>query len=130
VDRYVSIEIERRDHICIVRISGRLATGADDRYMQEKVKEIKSLGCRMILADVRELDSTGSTGIGFFVDLHTSVTKNSVGSFVLVGTSPRVFNVLDLTRLNKIIPTAPDLAAGLAFCGGEDNVSRAGGSLA
>jgi anti-anti-sigma factor len=129
VDRYVSIEIEQRDDICIVRISGRLATGADDYYMREKVQEIKSLGCRMIVADVRELDSTGSTGIGFFVDLHTSVTKNSDGRFVLVGTSPRVFKVLDLTGLNKIIPMAPDLAAGLAFCAGEDNVSGAGGSL-
>jgi stage II sporulation protein AA (anti-sigma F factor antagonist) len=130
MDRHTSIEIELKDDICIVRVTGRLATGADDDYMRAKAQAIKNPGCRKIIADICELDSIGSTGIGFFVDLYTSVTKDTVGRFVLVGASQRVLKVLAVTGLNKIIAMAPDLAAGLAFCAEEDKVSRAGGWLA
>jgi anti-anti-sigma factor len=116
VTRQLLVEIEQRDDICIVRISGRLATGADADYLGTKSREIKSLGCRNLVADIRELDSIGSSGIGFLVDLLTSITKDSAGRFVLAGPSPRVLEVLTLTGLSAIIPIAEDLAAGLAFC--------------
>jgi anti-anti-sigma factor len=81
-----------------------------------KAQEIKSLGCRKLIADISELDSIGSTGISFFVGLYTSTMKDIPGRFVLVGPSPRVLEVLTLTRLSTIIPMAEDLASGLAFC--------------
>jgi len=113
-------ETEQRGDIYIVRIGGRLATGADTEYLRTKTQEIKSLGCRKLVADIRELDSAGSEGIGFFVSLYTSMTKDPGGCFVLAGPSRRVLEVLTLTRLNTIIPLAADLAAGLAFCARED----------
>jgi anti-anti-sigma factor len=116
VTRQLIVEFEKKDDICVVRSSGRLATGADGEYLGEKTRAIKSLGCRKLVADICELDSIGSSGIGFFVDLLTSATKDSSGRFVLAGPSPRVLEVLTLTGLSKIIPIAPDLAAGLAFC--------------
>ncbi len=109
-------ELENRDDICIIRISGRLATGADNDYLAMKAREIKSQACQKIVADICELDSIGSAVIGFFVDLLTSTAKNSAGCFVLAGPSPRVLEVLTLTGLSKIIPITTDLAAGLAFC--------------
>jgi anti-anti-sigma factor len=118
-------ETEQRDDICIVRISGRLASGADSDYLRIKAQEIKSLGCRKLIADICELVSVGSAGIGFFVDLHTSMTKNG-GRFVLAGPSPRVLEVLALTGLSTIIPMAADLPAALAFCAREgDNAKHA-----
>ena len=109
-------ELENRDDVCIIRIKGRLATGADNDYLAIKAREIKSQGCRKIVADICELDSIGSAGIGFFVDLLTSTTKDGAGCFVLAGPSPRVLEVLTLTGLSTIIPIATDLADGLAFC--------------
>jgi anti-anti-sigma factor len=119
--------IEQRNDICIVRISGRLATGADNDYLQMKALAIKSLGCRKLIADICELDSIGSAGLGFFMDLYTSTTKNATGRFVLAGPSPRVLEVLALTRLSTIIPIVEDLAAGLAYCTGEEEKARHAG---
>ena len=76
VNRETLFEIVQKDDVCIVHISGRLATGAVGDYLGMKAQAIKGLGCRKIVADIRELDSIGSSGIGFFVDLHTSTTKN------------------------------------------------------
>jgi len=117
-------EIEQRYDICLLRISGRLASGADADYLQMKAREIKSLGYPKLIADISELDSIGSAGLGFFVDLYTSTTKNTSGRFVLAGPSPRVLEVLALTRLSTIIPIVEDLAAGLAYCAGEDDKAR------
>lgn len=120
-------ETEQRGDICIVRIGGRLATGADTGYLRTKMQEIRSLGCRQLVADIGELDSVGSEGIGFFVSLYTSMTKDPGGCFVLAGPSRRVLEVLTLTRLNTIIPMAADLSAGLAYCAREDSrASHAG----
>jgi anti-anti-sigma factor len=124
VSRQMVFEIEQRGDVCVLRIRGRLATGADDDYLQMKAREIKSLGCRKLIADICELDSIGSAGLGFFADLHTSTAKNTTGRFVLAGPSPRVLEVLTLTRLSTIIPIVEDLTAGLAYCAGEEEKAR------
>jgi anti-anti-sigma factor len=109
------IEIERDGNTCTLRISGRLATGMDDEYLMAKAREIKAMACSNVLLDIRELHSVGSTGIGFFVDLYTSVLKNGTGRLVLAAPSPYVQEVLDLTGLSKIIPMVSDLEAARAF---------------
>jgi anti-anti-sigma factor len=130
VNRHTQFKLEQRDDLCIVHITGRIATGADDEYIWAQALEIKRLGCRKIIADISELDSIGSTGIGFFVDLHTSMAKDASKRFVLVGASPRVLDVLARTRLDTILRLAPDLAAGLYFCAREDQQTHAAGPLA
>jgi len=121
-------EIEQRDDICLLRISGRLASGADADYLQMKAREIKSLGYPKLIADISELDSIGSAGIGFFVDLHTSMTKEIAGRFVLVSPSPRVLEVLALTGLSTVMEIVKDLETGLAYCAREEGTQQQGNS--
>ena len=112
--RQMDLEIEQRDDVCILRISGRLGSGAEADHLRVKVQEIKAQGCRKIIADICELDSIGSGGIGVFVELHISMQGNG-GRFVLASPSRRVLEVLGLTGLKAIIPMACDLAGGLAY---------------
>src|SRR5579872_1970462 len=102
--RPMLFEIEQRDDICILHISGRLASDPDANYLRLRAQEIKDLGCRKVVVDVRELDSIGSSGIGFFVELYASVMKDNAGRFVLAGPSPRVVEVLAIMRLSTVIP--------------------------
>jgi anti-anti-sigma factor len=118
------IEIEQTDDVCILRISGRLAAGADNEYLGARTREIKKMACRKVLADLRELQSTGSTGIGFLVDIYTSTTRYPGGRFALVAPSRHVREVLDLTRLSEIIPIVPDLAEGRALVEGREYTSK------
>ena len=105
------IEVRQKDEICLVRCEGRLVT-ADHEYLHAKKDEIKGANCKKVLADFSEVPDIGSAGIGFIVGVYTS-TKNSGGRFVLVGIRPRVREVLDITRVSKVIPLAADIASGL-----------------
>lgn len=109
------IKIEREDDVCILRLSGRFASGDDPEYLREKSDEIRSLDCLKVLADLREVPSMGSAAIGFVVGIYSSVTKNPGGRFVMVGIAPRVKEVFDLTRLSGVIPSATDVPAGMAI---------------
>lgn len=109
-------QVEHRDDICILPISGRLASGLHDVQLRDKAQEIKGLDCRKLVADIRALDSIGSSGISFFVELYTSVTKRPNGCFVLAGPSERVREVLEMTRLTTILAIADDLDSALAYC--------------
>jgi anti-anti-sigma factor len=115
------IEIEHGDEVCVLRLSGHFRSGEDPGSLREKADEIKSHDCNKMLADLRELQSIGSMGMGFVVGVYVSVTKRSGGGrFIMVGANQRVREVLNLTRLNTIIPMAPDLTSGLAALHGEE----------
>lgn len=113
------IELEHQDDVCILRLKGSLVTGTDPEYLEAMAAEVKSQGCNKVLADLRELLSIGSTGIGFLVSIYTSVTKSPGRRFLFVGPRRRVREVLDLTGLSKVIPVVSDVASGLAALRGE-----------
>jgi anti-anti-sigma factor len=121
-------QLERRNDICILPISGRLASGLNDALLRQRAQEIKSLDCRKLVVDIRALDSVGSSGITFFVELYTSVTRRRDGRFVLAGPSPRVREVLEMTRLTTILVLADDLESALAYCGQDGASAKATGS--
>jgi anti-anti-sigma factor len=121
-------QVERRDDVCILPISGRLASGLNDDQLRQRAQEIKNLDCRSLVADIRALDSIGSSGISFFVELHTSITKRRDGRFVLAGPSERVREVLEMTRLTTILTLADDLESALAYCARGAASAKATGS--
>ena len=114
------VELEQQGDVCFARFSGRLSAGSELEYLGTKGDEIKALSSTKLLADFSGVHSVGSTGIGFVVSLYTSATKKPGGRFVLVGARPRVLEVLQLTRLNTILPMAKDVPAGLAYLTGQD----------
>jgi anti-sigma B factor antagonist len=113
------IDFEYQDDVCILRTTGRFATGVDADYLRTKTDEIKKSGRRKVLADFHDVPYIDSTGIGFLVGVYTSVTNTLGGRFVVAGPNHRVREVLDLMRLSSVIPIAPDEASGLAFLNAE-----------
>ena len=113
------INIEHYDCVCILRCKGRFVAGPEMDYMQTKLDDIKQLACTKVLADFRDVSSVGSMGVTFIVGIYTSVVRKPGGRFVLAGASSQVQHVLELTRLNTVIPQASDLASGLSVIGAE-----------
>jgi anti-anti-sigma factor len=113
------VGIERHERICILRCVGRFVSGPQIEYMQSKLNEVKRLRCTHVLADFRGVSAIGSMGVGFLVGIYTSIVSQTGGRFVLAGANPLVRTVLDLTRLDTVIPLAPDLASGLKLLGAE-----------
>jgi anti-anti-sigma factor len=113
--RSLLIEVEHGVRVCILRLKGHFRTGESRLYISDKADEIRSHNCINMVADVSELVSIGSMGLGFLVGICVSVTKKAGGGgFILAGANERVQAVLDTTRLCTIIPSAPDLPSALA----------------
>jgi anti-anti-sigma factor len=122
------IQIEHGDEVCILRLSGHFRSGEDPGYLRDKADEIRSHECHNMLADLCELHSIGSMGIGFVVGAYVYVSKRSGGGrFILVGANQHVRAVLDVTHLNTIIPMAADLPSGLAALRGEGSAANRAG---
>jgi anti-anti-sigma factor len=108
------IEIECQPDVCILRMIGRFVMATDPEYLRSKTEVIKAGNHVKLLADLSGVLSICSTEIGFLVDLYTSTTRKSGGRFLLTGANARVQEILKLTRLNTVIPQAPDAVSGLA----------------
>jgi len=121
------IEIENQNDVCILRLKGRFMTGADPGYLRSRAEEVRTGNYSKLLVDMSEVDAIGSTVIGFVVALYTSVIQKAGGRFTLTGANKRVREVLDLTRLDTIIPLAPDAGSALAAWRGGNSDARAAG---
>jgi anti-anti-sigma factor len=107
------IELLQQDEICILRFHGRLASGAQLKYLENKLEEIRAHPAPRMLADLHEVESIGSTGLGFIVRAFEAATKRPGGRFILAGANSRVRRALELTRLSEVIPMAEDVTSGL-----------------
>ena len=107
------VNLEFADDICILRFLGRFATGQDTAYLRVKTDEVKKSGRSKVLADFSEVSYIDSTGIGFLIGIYTSVTKSPDGMFVVANPGPRVCEVLELCKLDTVIPMYPDLTSAL-----------------
>ena len=108
------IELLQRDGICILRFHGCPASGAQLEYLEDKLEEIRSQPAQCMLADLHDVDSIGSTDLGFIVEVFKSATKRPGGRFILTGANSRVRRTLAVTRLSEVIPMAEDVTTGLA----------------
>ena len=107
------IELLQQDGICILRFHGRLVSGTQLEYLEDKLEEIRAHPEPRMLADLHELDSIGSTGLAFIVLAFKSATKRPGGRFILAGANSRVRRALEVTRLSDVIPMAKDVTSGL-----------------
>jgi len=111
----MQIEIHSQDDICILSIKGRLVAGTEPEEYNAQLNELKALKPTKLLVDVTEVPSMGSMGVGMLMNIYASIIKNPEGRFVLVGANFRVHQVLEVTRLSKIMSLAPDVATGMAI---------------
>jgi len=109
----ILINIEVLGDVCVLHFAGHLHAGVRLDYLNAKMNEIKTLACKKFLANFEDVVSLGSAGLSFIIGLF----KISGGQLVLVKTQRRVREVLDITRLNTVIPMTADIESGLsALC--------------
>jgi anti-anti-sigma factor len=107
------IELERKDDVCIIRLRGRFAAGADAAYLRGKAEEVKAVGAQKVLADFTNVPYLDSVGIGFLIGIYTNVLKSSAGRFGIIRPNERVRAVLQLTKLTGVFPAFDDETSAL-----------------
>ena len=109
----MQVNFEFKGDICILRLRGKIHTGADAEYLCSKVDELRATGSSKVIADLSEVPYLDSTGIGFLVGMYTSTMNRKGGSFIVSNPGPRVRHVLKIMRLAEIVPIAADEASAI-----------------
>jgi len=79
----------------------------DSFFLREKIKNILSMGIQKLLIDMDSVPYIDSTGVGFLVSSHTSITQEG-GSLKLMKVKPKILEVFKLMNLLRIFEIFED----------------------
>ena len=91
----------------IIRLDGRVTHGSDAEYFKAYFKKRIEEGVRFFIVDCSEVFFLDSTGISYFSLVAVRV-KMRAGRTVFIN-SKKLSQLFAITRLDKIVDTAPDL---------------------
>jgi anti-sigma B factor antagonist len=107
---FIIEERERKGPVVIVELSGRLTMGDGSDTVEDFLQKLVAQGERAVLLDMAGVPMMDSRGIKSIVTGYTSL-RNRGGHLKLLNLTPRVRQVLDLTRLLTVFEAFEDEAA-------------------
>jgi anti-sigma B factor antagonist len=117
------VRAEARGDITVFHVDGRLVLGEGDAALTSAVKALlKDQGAPKTIIDLSKTTYVDSAGIGALVTAYTSVTSAG-GALALAGASPRIIDLLKITRLDSVFPIFDSVDAAIA---GLHSADRAG----
>lgn len=87
--------------VCVLKLDGKFMGGGDSFFLREKIKNVLSTGIQKILIDLDGVPYIDSTGVGFLVGSHTTISQEG-GSLRLVRVKPKILEVLKVMNLLKV----------------------------
>ncbi|MBM3811521.1 MAG: STAS domain-containing protein [Acidimicrobiia bacterium] len=102
------LEIEEEKHasgVTIVRLKGRLTLGREIQRLEDHLRQARDGGTDKVVLDLAGVDFVDSSGLGMLTQSF-STFNNSGGGFCLAAVTTRVEQILKLTRLDTILPSA------------------------
>lgn len=99
------------DRLAIVELSGSLTLGPQLGSLRRAVRELlERNSVTGLILQVSELTGTDSSGLGELTVVYSFACRRKC-PLLLVGVSATLRNMLEMTHLDGLLPTAPDLAA-------------------
>ncbi len=110
----LSVTSRFEDNFAIIEIAGPLTLGPALSSLRESAREVLSKNkLAGIILSVAQLTQTDSAGLGELTVVYTIATKRGC-PIRLVEVSPHLRKMLEMTRLDGLLPTASDVAAAKA----------------
>ena len=98
------VQVETRGDVAVLHIGSRLTLGEGDAALTSAVKALsKDESAPKTVVDLSKTTYMDSAGLGAIVAAYTSVTSSG-GSLALAGLSPRVLDLLKMTKLDSVLP--------------------------
>ncbi len=94
-------------HVSVVDLSGKITIGDGDVVMREKVSELLDAGDANVLLNLEKVSYMDSAGIGELVACYKRAKEKS-GTVKLLNPSGKVFDLLQLTKLEEVFETYKD----------------------
>lgn len=101
-----SVKIRQIDHVVLVEVAGHL-TFFEVSALRDSVHRLLQEKRNNILLNLSGLTYLDSSGIGELARMYVTVVKQG-GSMKVVGLTPRVEEVLKITRLSQVFQEYPD----------------------
>lgn len=93
--------------VSVVDISGKITIGEGDVVLREKVSELLDGGQAKIVLNLEKVKYMDSAGIGELVACYKRA-KEKDGSVKLLNPSGKVYDLLQLTKLEEVFETYKD----------------------
>ena len=93
--------------VCVLKLDGKFMAGGDSFFLREKLKNVISMGIQNVLIDMDSVPYIDSTGVGFLVSTHTSMT-NDGGQLKLLKVKPKILEVFKIMNLNSVFEIFED----------------------
>jgi anti-sigma B factor antagonist len=107
VRMHLKISTRQSGDVTILDLDGRVTIGLDCDSLNAQFQALTQKGVKKVLVNLIHVSQLDSTGISSLVRAFITM-QHSDGAFKLLNPSGRVREVLDLTRLNRTIPTFED----------------------
>jgi len=93
--------------VSVVDISGKITIGEGDVQLREKVNELLDAGESRILLNLEKVKYMDSAGIGELVACYKRAVEKE-GTVKLLNPSGKVYDLLQLTKLEEVFDTYKD----------------------
>lgn len=93
--------------IAVVDLSGKITIGEGDVILRDKVQEVLNEGHKNVLLNLEKVSYMDSAGIGELVACYKR-TKEKGGTVKLLNPSGKVFDLLQLTKLEEVFDVYRD----------------------
>jgi anti-sigma B factor antagonist len=87
--------------VCVLKLEGKFMGGGDSFFLREKIKNVLNMGIQKVLIDLDGVPYIDSTGVGFLVGSHTTISQEG-GQMKLVRVKPKIQEVLKVMNLLKV----------------------------
>ncbi|HEX2465168.1 MAG TPA: STAS domain-containing protein [Thermoanaerobaculia bacterium] len=97
----------KEGEVLVIALRGRMSLGEGDAEAGQEIRSALAAGEKKILLDMKGVPVLDSSGVGELMAAYTSVSRHG-GTIKLLGLSPRVGEVLKITRLVGIFDIYDD----------------------
>ena len=99
--------VRKLGRVAVVDISGKITIGEGDVLLRQKVQELLDAGESRILLNLERVKYMDSAGIGELVACYKRA-KEKDGTVKLLNPSGKVYDLLQLTKLEEVFDTFRD----------------------
>jgi anti-sigma B factor antagonist len=104
--------LRQMGNVAIVDLSGKITIGEGDVVLKDKVHELLDAGKSQILLNLEKITYMDSAGIGELVACYKRAREKG-GTVRLLKPSGKVYDLLQLTKLEEVFDTFRDEAEAL-----------------
>lgn len=115
----MSLEIETRriePGTTVLELAGKIALGRDSQRVETMVQDLLRQDEKRIILDISRVDHLDSTGIGILAYCYGTINRSG-GDLRIAGASGKVLHLLQITRLDGVLPLCDSVEAACASLG-------------